>query len=620
MPLISQTTSFIPLNHTQETGNRKQVSPGILRIPTSSKTLKFEAVCLSVLEENSEKAEKVLRKELRYLRWINQLYPFNPFFTRYFGCKANCIYVENGGMNLERYLNFTPSDCIAGRLFVDIVHGLHLLHKEGIVHRDLKPTNILVSLDVRAKLCDFDLTCHESCFNINSVCGTYNYMAPEMVSCYRINIKELPLMYARRPTDIFSLGLIYLEIYRKKMPSWFYFSKNNQKEIEDKYSRMIAKPASDPYGMLATDQFKRPTAADLVKHVGPLELNEDIHLHPLAIKAAQVDEAAQGSLPSNSVRLHNFKKALLKKAEELTSELEAIDRIGLLEKIAESRSRFEQNADNGIQTEATEKKDDAQTEDEAKLQLVLDAIKVDLAAALQTANTIEDKKCRGKALLAIAKKQDYDAALLTVDSIEDEESKNFGRIWNRINLSKFTLKKATKNISKIAPRQYRIFARVEIVNQLAKNSLSDALDFIAEFNLDEDVPSIYDALVESHENMEMALKSVGEIADDSERDRFIAAIVKKYTSSAFEDSLKAAYCIKDSKLQGKTLITLTGYAAAANLPKAISICAAMDDAFYLAASLINLADKVTFQSLSAIHQDKVLLDWIDSIDCPFITK
>lgn len=94
------------------------------------------------------------------------------------------------------------------RIFWECVLAIDHLHHNGIIHRDLKPENILLTKDLQVKLCDFGWAVRVSNENRRrSVCGTVEYMAPEI---YMAEIQT-------EKTDIWALG----NGFGRRLLSWF---------------------------------------------------------------------------------------------------------------------------------------------------------------------------------------------------------------------------------------------------------------------------------------------------------------------------------------------------------------------------------------------------------------
>lgn len=65
----------------------------------------------------------------------------------------------------------------------EMILAIEHLHAHGIVHRDLKPENVLLDGDGHLRLTDFGLAkAMAANGRTRTVCGTNEYMAPEIVA------------------------------------------------------------------------------------------------------------------------------------------------------------------------------------------------------------------------------------------------------------------------------------------------------------------------------------------------------------------------------------------------------------------------------------------------------
>ncbi|XP_066996838.2 serine/threonine-protein kinase PLK1 [Anabrus simplex] len=89
-----------------------------------------------------------------------------------------------------------------------LISGVHYIHSCKVIHRDLKPGNMLLSMRMVVKLADFGLATQADKCNKVSVCGTPNYIAPEVLN-------KLSCSYE---SDVWAIGCIMYTILVGQAP------------------------------------------------------------------------------------------------------------------------------------------------------------------------------------------------------------------------------------------------------------------------------------------------------------------------------------------------------------------------------------------------------------------
>lgn len=160
-------------------------------------------------------------------------------------------YLQRKSFSSKQLLNFFHQTCLA----------MQYIHDKNIMHRDLKPENILVSADNKIKLCDFGYSAEYDKNEVRqTLCGTYEYMAPEVIFNGRQTKK----------TDIWALGILLYELFHGQAP----FKGQNIEEVMLQIKKGLVgfKRHLNPLlkdlivKILVMNPLKRPSIEEILAH------------------------------------------------------------------------------------------------------------------------------------------------------------------------------------------------------------------------------------------------------------------------------------------------------------------------------------------------------------------
>ncbi len=85
----------------------------------------------------------------------------------------------------ELYKQLTKYGCFTERRssrYIDqMADALIYLHSKHVIHRDIKPENLLLGINGELKIGDFGWSVHAPSNRRTTLCGTLDYLPPEMV-------------------------------------------------------------------------------------------------------------------------------------------------------------------------------------------------------------------------------------------------------------------------------------------------------------------------------------------------------------------------------------------------------------------------------------------------------
>lgn len=83
---------------------------------------------------------------------------------------------------LKRQPHERFNEHLSAKYTYQVADALEYCHKNNVIHRDVKPENLLLTYEGDVKLADFGWSVHAPSSKRNTLCGTLDYLPPEMVT------------------------------------------------------------------------------------------------------------------------------------------------------------------------------------------------------------------------------------------------------------------------------------------------------------------------------------------------------------------------------------------------------------------------------------------------------
>ncbi|KAG8827912.1 spindle assembly checkpoint kinase [Serendipita sp. 401] len=159
--------------------------------------------CLYKSEIVENGVEKQVRREIEIQQ--NLRHPNILRMYGYFHDKKRIFIMLEFAAKGELYKQLVKkgrfSERRSSRYIAQMADALHYLHSKHVIHRDIKPENLLIGISGELKIGDFGWSVHAPSNRRKTLCGTLDYLPPEMV-------EQKPHTAA---VDLWALGVLCYE-------------------------------------------------------------------------------------------------------------------------------------------------------------------------------------------------------------------------------------------------------------------------------------------------------------------------------------------------------------------------------------------------------------------------
>jgi len=206
--------------------------------------------------------EHQLRREVEiqsHLRHKNILRMYGYFFDD----KRIFIMLEYApGGELYKHLTQRKrfSEHTTAKYIADLARALDYCHEKHVIHRDIKPENLLIGCKGDVKIADFGWSVHAPTSRRTTLCGTLDYLPPEMVEGREHDATA----------DVWSLGVLAYEFLVGSPPFEAEGHKQTYRRIarvDLKFPDFVSPGAQDMIRkLLVKVQVQRMRLAELPSH------------------------------------------------------------------------------------------------------------------------------------------------------------------------------------------------------------------------------------------------------------------------------------------------------------------------------------------------------------------